>query len=135
MNKDLPVIIRKVFSDLDPLIWQGIWLYTLEILLKDPRMLDAWEEFIVILKDKHAKGSNLQLNQYIKWELKAFIAQVVKFKSENMDTFGKYEELRSFLSNYFKKKEISIDETNNLVKITAEVICVSNRTTKSNKIK
>ena len=131
MNKDLPVIIRKVFSDLDPLIWQGIWLYTLETLLKDPKMLNAWEEFIVILKDKHSKGSNLQLNQYIKWELKAFIAQVVKFRIENMDTFDKYEELSSFLSNYFKKKEIDIDETNNLVKITAEVICLSNGTAKS----
>ena len=131
MNKDLPVIIRKVFSDLDPLIWQGIWLYTLETLLKDPKMLNAWEEFIVILKDKHSKGSNLQLNQYIKWELKAFIAQVVKFRIENMDAFDKYEELSSFLSNYFKKKEIDIDETNNLVKITAEVICLSNGTAKS----
>jgi len=131
MNKDLPVIIRKVFSDLDPLIWQGIWLYTLETLLKDPKMLNAWEEFIVILKDKHSKGSNLQLNQYIKWELKAFIAQVVKFRIENMDTFDKYEELSSFLSNYFKKKEIDIDETNNLVKITAEIICLSNGTAKS----
>ena len=131
MNKDLPVIIRKVFSDLDPLIWQGIWLYTLETLLKDPKMLNAWEEFIVILKDKHSKGSNLQINQYIKWELKAFIAQVVKFRIENMDTFDKYEELSSFLSNYFKKKEIDIDETNNLVKITAEVICLSNGTAKS----
>ena len=131
MNKDLPVIIRKVFSDLDPLIWQGIWLYTLETLLKDPKMLNAWEEFIVILKDKHSKGSNLQLNQYIKWELKAFIAQVVKFRIENMDAFDKYEELSSFLSNYFKKKEIDIDETNNLVKITAEIICLSNGTAKS----
>ena len=131
MNKDLPVIIRKVFSDLDPLIWQGIWLYTLDTLLKDPRMLNAWEEFIVILKDKHSNGSNLQLNQYIKWELKAFIAQVVKFRIENMDAFDKYEELSSFLSNYFKKKEIDIDETNNLVKITAEVICLSNGTAKS----
>ena len=131
MNKDLPVIIRKVFSDLDPLIWQGIWLYTLETLLKDPKMLNAWEEFIVILKDKHSKGSNLQLNQYIKWELKAFIAQVVKFRIENMDAFDKHEELSSFLSNYFKKKEIDIDETNNLVKITAEVICLSNGTAKS----
>ena len=131
MNKDLPLIIRKVFSDLDPLIWQGIWLYTLETLLKDPKMLNAWEEFIVILKDKHSKGSNLQLNQYIKWELKAFIAQVVKFRIENMDAFDKHEELSSFLSNYFKKKEIDIDETNNLVKITAEVICLSNGTAKS----
>ena len=131
MNKDLPVIIRKVFSDLDPLIWQGIWLYTLDTLLKDPRMLNAWEEFIVILKDKHSNGSNLQLNQYIKWELKAFIAQVVKFRSHNIDTFGKYEELSSFLFNYFKKKEICVDKANNLVRITAEVICISNRTTKS----
>lgn len=80
MNKDLPVIIRKVFSNLDPLIWQGIWLYTLEMLLNDPRMFDVWEEFVEVLKNKHLKGSNLKLNQYMKWELKAFVAQIVEFR-------------------------------------------------------
>ena len=54
MNKDLPVIIRKVFSNLDPLIWQGTWLYTLNTLLDDRRMVSVWEEFVIILKDRHA---------------------------------------------------------------------------------
>ena len=128
MNKDLPVIIRKVFADLDPLIWNGIWLYTLETLLNDPRMLCPWEEFVVILKHKHAKGSNLQLNQYMKWELKAFVAQVVKFRNEQEDTVGKSEELGDFLAYYFLKKEISIEKKHNLIKITSEIIC-----SKSNK--
>ena len=101
MNKDLPVIIRKVFANLDPLIWKGIWLYTLETLLNDPRMLYPWEDFVVILKNKHDKGSNLQLNQYMKWELKAFVAQVVKFRNEQEDTVGKSEELGDFLAYYF----------------------------------
>ena len=131
MNKDLPVIIRKVFSDLDPLIWQGIWLYTLDTLLKDPRMVQAWEGFVVILKDKHAKGSNLELNQYMKWELKAFIAQIVRFKSEHADTFDKSEILGKFLSNYFMKKAIDIDETHNLIKTTSLVICESSGITKN----
>ena len=83
MNKDLPVIIRKVFSNLDPLIWQGVWLYTLEMLLNDPRMFGVWDEFVAVLKNKHLKGSNLKLNQYMKWELKAFVAQAVSLVNKN----------------------------------------------------
>ena len=123
MNKDLPIIIRKVFADLDPLIWNGIWLYTLEILLNDPRMLYPWENFVAILKHKHDKGSNLQLNQYMKWELKAFVAQVVKFRNEQEDTVGKSEELSDFLAYYFLKKEISIEKKHILIKTTSEIIC------------
>ena len=123
MNKDLPIIIRKVFADLDPLIWTGIWLYTLETLLNDPRMLYPWEDFVVILKNKHDKGSNLQLNQYMKWELKAFVAQVVKFRNEHEDTYGKSEELSDFLAYYFLKKEISIEKKHSLIKTTSEIIC------------
>ena len=123
MNKDLPVIIRKVFADLDPLIWKGEWLYTLETLLNDPRMLYPWEDFVDILKHKHAKGSNLQLNQYMKWELKAFVAQVVKFRNEHESTFGKSEELSDFLAYYFLKKEIPVEKKHNLIKTTSEIIC------------
>jgi hypothetical protein len=42
MNKDLPIIIKKVFANPDPIVWQGIWLSTLENLLKDPKMLKVW---------------------------------------------------------------------------------------------
>ena len=125
MNKDLPLIIRKVFSNLDPLIWYGTWLYTLNTLLDDQRMVSVWEEFVIILKDRHAKGSSLPINQYMKWELKAFIAQVVKFKSEHRDTSNKSKELSGFLANYFKKKEIRIDKNHNLIKTTSEIICAS----------
>tara|TARA_B100001778_G_C18457209_1_gene569471 strand:+ start:51 stop:446 length:396 start_codon:yes stop_codon:yes gene_type:complete len=131
MNKDLPLIIRKVFSDLDPLIWQGIWLYTLDILLKDQRMLNPWEEFVVILKDKHSQGSNLQLNQYMKWELKAFVAQVVKFKSEHISASDETDALSNFLSNYFMKKGIDINEKHTLIKTTSQVICASSEIIKN----
>ena len=67
----------------------------------------------------------------MKWELKAFIAQIVKFKSEHTDTFGKSEILGKFLSIYFMKKAIDIDETHNLIKTTSLVICVSSGITKN----
>ena len=86
-------------------------------------MYDIWEEFGEVLKNKHLKGSNLKLNQYMKWELKAFVAQIVEFRSKHADTFGKSKELSNFLSNYFAKKEIDIDETHNLIKITSKIIC------------
>ena len=105
MNKDLPIIIRKVFADLDPLIWKGIWLYTLETLLNDPRMLCPWEEFVVILKHKHAKGSNLQLNQYMKWELKAFVAQAVNSVNKNYNN----ETFIAEFEKYFSKKGYNIN--------------------------
>ena len=38
MNKDLPIIIKKVFTNPDPIVWQGIWLSTLESLLKDTKI-------------------------------------------------------------------------------------------------
>ena len=107
MNKDLPVIIRKVFSNLDPLIWQGIWLYTLEMLLNDPRMFGVWDEFVAALKNKHLKGSNLKLNQYMKWELKAFVAQIVNLKILNKgpDVFF------LTLTTYFQRKDVSMDDS------------------------
>ena len=64
----------------------------------------------------------------MKWELKAFVAQVVKFRNEQEDTVGKSEELGDFLAYYFLKKEISIEKKHNLIKITSEIIC-----SKSNK--
>ena len=105
MNKDLPIIIKKIFTNPDPIIWQGIWLSTLESLLKDPKMLKVWEKLISVFKAKHGQGSSLHLNQYMKWELKAFVAQIVKLKvaNENHDTFIKN------LDGYFRRKSINLD--------------------------
>ena len=105
MNKDLPIIIKKVFSNLDPIIWKGIWLSTLENLLKDPKMLKVWEELVNIFKAKHYEGSNLQLNQYMKWELKAFVAQTVKLKIAN----EQHSIFVKTLDEYFQKKGMSLD--------------------------
>ena len=105
MNKDLPIIIKKVFANLDPIVWQGIWLSTLENLLKDAKMLRVWEELVNIFKSRHCKGSSLQLNQYMKWELKAFVAQIVKLRiaKEKHNIFIKT------LDEYFQRKGMSLD--------------------------
>ena len=105
MNKDLPIIIKKVFTNPDPIVWQGIWLSTLENLLKDPKMLKVWKELASIFKVKHGEGSNLQLNQYIKWELKAFVAQIVKLRIANES----YKVFIKTLDGYFKKKGMSLN--------------------------
>lgn len=106
MNKDLPIIIKKVFTNPDPIVWQGIWLFTLENLLKDPKMLKVWKELASMFKAKHHEGSNLQLNQYMKWELKAFVAQIVKLRiaDENHNIFIKT------LDGYFQRKGMNLDD-------------------------
>ena len=105
MNKDLPIIIKKVFTNPDPIVWQGIWLSTLENLLKDPKMLKVWKELASMFKVKHDEGSNLQLNQYIKWELKAFVAQIVKLRIANES----YKVFIKTLDGYFKKKGMNLN--------------------------
>ena len=105
MNKDLPIIIKKVFTNPDPIVWQGIWLSTLENLLKDPKMLKVWKELASMFKVKHDEGSNLQLNQYMKWELKAFVAQIVKLRIANKS----YNVFIKTLDGYFQKKGMSLN--------------------------
>ena len=105
MNKDLPIIIKKVFANPDPIIWKGIWLSTLKNLLKDPEMLKVWGELVNIFKAKYYEGSNLQLNQYMKWELKAFVAQIVKLRIAN----EKHNIFIKNLDGYFHRKGMSLD--------------------------
>ena len=105
MNKDLPIIIKKIFTNPDPIIWQGIWLSTLENLLKDEKMLKVWEELVDMFKIRHSEGSDLQLNQYLKWELKAFVAQIVNLKIGNQD----HNTFIETLSDYFHKKGMILD--------------------------
>ena len=68
MNKDLPIIIQKVFTNPDPIIWRGIWIVTLKLLLNNKRMVKVWIKLLSIIKSNHKFYPNLQLNQYIKWE-------------------------------------------------------------------
>ena len=116
MNKDLPIIIKKIFINPDPIIWQGIWLVTLENLLKDREMLEVWEELLLMFKARHSEGSDLQLNQYLKWEIKAFVAQIVNLKIANKD----HNVFFLTLSVYFRKKGVSMD--NNLIAKIYKVI-------------
>ena len=47
MNKDLPLKVRSIFADLDPLIWEGVWLDTLSSLLEPSSMLKIWEKLLI----------------------------------------------------------------------------------------
>ena len=99
MNKDLPIIIKRVFTNPDPIIWKGIWLSTLDMLLKNPRMHEVWLELLNVIKSNYSESLNMPLNQYIKWELKAFVAQIVnlRVKNKNMDDFT--DLLQGYLAN------------------------------------
>jgi hypothetical protein len=46
MNKDLPLKVRHIFSDLDPIVWQGVWLETLNSLVSSSEMICVWNEII-----------------------------------------------------------------------------------------
>ena len=106
MNKDLPIIIQKVFTDPDPIIWRGIWIATLKLLLSDKRMVKVWVKLLSIIKSNHKLYPNLQLNQYIKWELKAFVAQVVKLRMNNVNM----NQFSDDIKVYFYRKNIIIEE-------------------------
>ena len=89
MNKDLPIKVRHIFSELDPLIWKGIWLDTLNILLSSPGMLTVWDEIITQISFNKKKYPSISNSQFMKWELKAFVAQAVTSvdKNYNRETF------------------------------------------------
>ena len=106
MNKDLPIIIQKIFANPDPIIWRGIWIVTLKLLLNNKRMVKVWIKLLSIIKSNHKFYPNLQLNQYIKWELKAFVAQVVKLRMNNVDM----NQFSDDIKVYFSRKNIIIEE-------------------------
>ena len=105
MNKDLPLKVRHIFSELDPLIWKGIWLDTLNILLSSPGMLSVWEEIITQISFNKKKYPSIGNSQFMKWELKAFVAQAVTSvdKNYNRETFVVEFE------KYFSKKGYNIN--------------------------
>ncbi len=106
MNKDLPIIIQKVFTNPDPIIWRGVWMITLKLLLNNKKMVKVWAKLLSIIKSNHKLYPNLQLNQYIKWELKAFVAQVVKLRMNNVDM----NQFSDGIKVYFSRKNIIIEE-------------------------
>lgn len=106
MNKDLPLKVRSIFADLDPLIWEGVWLDTLSSLLEPSSMLKIWEKLLIEINLNKKNYPNISNSQFIKWELKAFVAQAVSLnnKNYNRDKFvKKFEE-------YFAKKRYKIDK-------------------------
>ena len=105
MNKDLPLKVRHIFSELDPLIWKGIWLDILDILLSSPSMPCIWEEIITQISLNKKKYPSIGNSQFMKWELKAFVAQAVTSvnKNYNRETFiAEFEK-------YFSKRGYNIN--------------------------
>ena len=89
MNKDLPLKVRHIFSDLDPIVWQGVWLKTLNSLLSSSEMIFVWNEIISQANINKKRYPSLSNSQFIKWELKAFAAQAVSLviKKYNKELF------------------------------------------------
>ena len=89
MNKDLPPKVRHIFSDLDPIIWKGIWLDILNRLLSSRDMPRIWEHIILEASAHKQRYPLIKKSQFIKWELKAFVAQTVNLanKNYNRETF------------------------------------------------
>tara|TARA_B100000029_G_scaffold495879_1_gene561422 strand:- start:4243 stop:4602 length:360 start_codon:yes stop_codon:yes gene_type:complete len=116
MNPNLPLIIKEIFSKPDPIIWNGIWLDTLEILLNDIKMVPVWDICIKEIKQNHQYYKNMPLEQYIKWEIKGFIAQIIKLRKNKI----RKDEFVEILRKYFKIKKILIND--DILGITFDVI-------------
>jgi hypothetical protein len=69
-------------------------------------MVKVWAKLLSIIKSNHKFYPNLQLNQYIKWELKAFVAQVVKLRENNVNMNQFSDDIKA----YFSRKNIIIEE-------------------------
>tara|TARA_B100001996_G_scaffold328097_1_gene275225 strand:- start:766 stop:1125 length:360 start_codon:yes stop_codon:yes gene_type:complete len=106
MNKDLPKVIKDIFANPDPIIWKGIWLETLETLLKDIKLLKLWKDLLKIIENNHKQNTHINIEQYIKWELKAFVAQVVKLRQNNLDL----NQFEYELKKYLLKKNLNLNE-------------------------
>ena len=108
MNKDLPLKVRHIFSNLDPLIWKGIWLKTLNSLLSSSDMIFVWNEIISQANINRKRFPSLGNSQFIKWELKAFVAQAVSLvnKNYNKDLFIREFEKFFLTKRYNFNKDI-----------------------------
>jgi len=98
MNKDLPLKVRHIFADLDSTIWEGIWLETLNSLLSAHDMPYIWEHIIVQATKQKKKYTSIGESQFIKWELKAFVAQAVNLVNKNYNRDKFVVEFEKFFS-------------------------------------
>ena len=98
MNKDLPLKVRHIFADLDSTIWEGIWLETLNSLLSARDMPHIWEHIIVQATEQKKKYTSIGESQFIKWELKAFVAQAVNLVNKNYNRDKFIVEFEKFFS-------------------------------------
>lgn len=107
MNKELPLKVRNIFSDLDPIIWKNEWLIVLNKLLASSEMLEIWP----LLIDQANKNKNnfpaIGNSQFLKWELKAFVAHAVKLAKENT---SKSDFMSSFRDFFHSKRYIINNE-------------------------
>ena len=58
MNKDLPEPIKEIFTNLDPLIWKGVWLEILEKLLSHDEMVLIWQNLYEAARSAYSDGTN-----------------------------------------------------------------------------
>ena len=118
MNKDLPIIIKNIFESPDPIIWNGDWLKILNLLLNDVNLTSFWNVLLDCIKNNHSSNfSSISLNKYIKWEIKGFVSQVIKYRMKNVQN----EKFLEFLALYLNKKNIRIDND-----LLLKVISVAN---------
>ena len=119
MNKDLPAIIKRIFETPDPIIWNGDWLKILNLLLNDANLTVFWHVLLGCIQNNHSLNfSSISLSKYIKWEIKGFIAQVIKHRISNV----RNEKFLEFLISYLGKKNIKIDDN-----LLLKVISVANK--------
>ncbi len=98
MNKDLPLKVRHIFADLDPIIWKGVWLEILTSLLSSQDMPQVWEHIINEATGHKKKYPLIGDSQFIKWELKAFVAQTVNLVNKNYNKELFITEFEKFFS-------------------------------------
>jgi len=110
MNKDLPLKVRHIFTNLDPIIWKGVWLETLNSLLSSQDMPYVWENIIDQATEHKKKYPLIGESQFIKWELKAFVAQTVNLvnKNYNKELFITEFEKFFFIKGYKIHKDMII---------------------------
>ena len=107
MNKEIPNIVLQIFKDPDPVIWHGFWLLTLKKLLNSKKLISLWDQLLIQIKDNHQYNNQLSLNKYIKWELKAFVASVIKASESDANKTA----FISTLKDYMIIKGLKLDES------------------------
>ena len=111
MNKEIPNIVTRVFKDPDPVIWSGFWLLTLKKLLNSQKLIGLWGQLLVQIEENHRYNNQLSLNKYIKWELKAFVASVIKASELNTNEAVFIDSLRGYMTIKGLKLDESIIKT------------------------